>query len=357
MSAPTIPVPVPEAPASRAVRLVLAKDLEARSPEYLIGDVLEAGTLALIFGDPGAGKTFCALAWAFAVAIGGSWCGHAVEKSGPVIYVAGEGHGGFARRIHAIAHDQEIVLDDVPLAVTTGPVPLGDAEKVQELMASIDELVASTGAPAMIVVDTVARNFGPGDENSTMDMGRFIAACDELIQRYQCTLLLVHHTGHGDKTRHRGAMALKGALDAEYRLCLHEGGQIELRAQKMKDAPLPDPVGLRLREVDLPGLQMADGSAVTSVVLDPSDVDPAHSTPALGANQRKALQVLRELDAKQRANIEAAGREPDAVRVLLDDWRAACVPELMPRNRWYEVRTALKRDGHIETNELHVWLT
>ena len=318
MSAPTIPVPVPDAPASRAVRLVLAKDLEARSPEYLIGDVLEAGSLALIFGDPGAGKTFCALAWAIAVAVGRPWCGHAVEKS--------------------------------------GPVPLGDAEKVQELMASIDELVASTGAPAMIVVDTVARNFGPGDENSTMDMGRFIAACDELIQRYQCTLLLVHHTGHGDKTRHRGAMALKGALDAEYRLCLHEGGQIELRAQKMKDAPLPDPVGLRLREVELPGLQMADGSAVTSVVLDPSDVDPAHSTPALGANQRKALQVLRELDAKQRANIEAAGHEPDAVRVLLDDWRAACVPELMPRNRWYEVRTALKRDGHIEANELHVWL-
>ena len=356
MSAPTVPIHVPEASGSRGVRLTLAKDLEVRSPEFLLSGWIEAGSLALMFGDPGSGKTFGALGISVAIAIGYPWCGLTVEKSGPVIYVAGEGHGGFARRIHAIAHDQGIDLDDIPLAVTNGPVPLGDAEKIQELIASVDELAATTGPPVLVVVDTVARNFGPGDENSTMDMGRFITACDDLIQRYRCTVLLVHHTGHGDKTRHRGAMALKGALDAEYRLCLHDGGQIELRAQKMKEASLPDPLGLRLREVELPGLQMADGSPVTSVVLDPSDVDPANATPSLGANQRKALQVLRELEAKHRANIEATGRDPDSVRVLLEDWRAACVPDLMGRNRWYEARTALKRDGHIEANDLHVWL-
>jgi len=36
---------------------------------------------------------------------------------------------------------------------------------------------ALTGSsPVLVVIDTVARNFGPGDENSTKDMSTFIQA-------------------------------------------------------------------------------------------------------------------------------------------------------------------------------------
>ena len=52
-------------------------------------------------------------------------------------------------------------------------------------------------------------------ENSTQDMSRFVAACDAVRRRYGCTMLIIHHSGHGDKGRARGAIALKAALDAE----------------------------------------------------------------------------------------------------------------------------------------------
>ena len=37
-------------------------------------------------------------------------------------------------------------------------------------------------APRMIVIDTLARNFGAGNENSTEDMNRFVASIDRYLR-------------------------------------------------------------------------------------------------------------------------------------------------------------------------------
>ena len=71
----------------------------------------------------------------------------------------------------------------------------------------IDAMVraALEGLPVLIVVDTLARNFRGGDENQTADLNQFVAMMDDLKARYaSCTILIVHHTGHGDKQRGRG---------------------------------------------------------------------------------------------------------------------------------------------------------
>lgn len=77
----------------------------------------------------------------------------------------------------------------------------------------MDALAVECGKPQLIVVDTLARNFGEGDENNTADMNAFVAAMDDLRSRYPgSTVLVVHHTGHAEKGRSRGSMAFKGAL-------------------------------------------------------------------------------------------------------------------------------------------------
>jgi hypothetical protein len=40
-----------------------------------------------------------------------------------------------------------------------------------EVLESVRHLAENHGEPVLIVVDTLARNFGNGDENSTKDMG------------------------------------------------------------------------------------------------------------------------------------------------------------------------------------------
>jgi RecA-family ATPase len=44
--------------------------------------------------------------------------------------------------------------------------------------------------PALVIFDTVARNMGPADENSTQDMTGFVRACDEIRTAWGCTVSL-----------------------------------------------------------------------------------------------------------------------------------------------------------------------
>ena len=98
-------------------------------------------------------------------------------------------------------------------------------------------------------------------------MSRFLLACDTLRRRYNCTILLVDFGGLGHKP---GAMALKDAIDTEYRL-ERSGDKLTLTAIKMRNAILPDPLALKMHSVELPGLEDEYGNPVTSVAIEVLD--------------------------------------------------------------------------------------
>lgn len=58
------------ASADKGFRLIRIGDLEFREPEYLLHPMLEADCMALIFGDPGCGKSFLALDLAARISLG-----------------------------------------------------------------------------------------------------------------------------------------------------------------------------------------------------------------------------------------------------------------------------------------------
>lgn len=246
--------------------LVRVNDLPLNPPRWLIRDVLEEDTMAMVFGDPGTGKSFLAVSMACCIATGTSWHGHEVKK-GMVVYIAGEGHGGIGRRLKAWSIYHDVDLTDAPLHVSKGPAALTDPGS----LAAVSEAIRNAHGqeveiPRLVVIDTLARNFGAKDENSTQDMQDFINAVDELRLKHGCTVLLVHHTGHSDKGRARGAMALKGAADTEYKLSKVEGEIIRLEATKMKEGPCPPPLDMKLITVNLP-LVDEYGVTATSAVL------------------------------------------------------------------------------------------
>jgi len=85
---------------NRKFTLVRAEELKVSKPEFLIDGLLEADMLAQIFGDPGSCKSFLAIDWACCIATGTDFHGHKVRQ-GLVVYIAGEGQGGIARRLKA----------------------------------------------------------------------------------------------------------------------------------------------------------------------------------------------------------------------------------------------------------------
>lgn len=238
-------------------RFVAVGDLECRPPEFLVADLIETDTLGLIFGDPGCGKSFLASDIALSVATGHNFHGHAVRQ-GAVFYIAGEGHNGLARRFHAWGKHNNQSLKGVPMFKSERAAQFLDGASANSVTLAVRSLAAIHGAPALIVVDTLARNFGAGDENSTQEMSQFIAAMDDLRAQWPgCVVLIVHHSGHSDKTRGRGSMALKGALDFEYRM-EKDGPSITVTNTKMKEADPPADMCLTLHSVEIePGVKSA----------------------------------------------------------------------------------------------------
>lgn len=273
---------------NKAFGFVRAANLTLRPAEWLIRDYLELDALGVIFGPPGVGKSFMCLDWACCVATGTAYAGCEVRQ-GPVLYIAGEGQNGLVRRLRAWSLRKRVSLDDAPLHVSTGPASLCDAKAMSRVYDAVNEVADAEGqAPRLLVFDTLARNFGPGDENATTDMNRAIGALDKFRGYHRPTVLVVHHSGHGDPHRMRGNSALRGALDAEYLLKSDESDSTLLWVtnNKMKDAPKPRPFAVALRSVEL-DVHDADGRPVTSAVLELLDPQPATPPVSRGESRRR----------------------------------------------------------------------
>ncbi len=291
-----------------AFKFVAVADLEYKEPEFLIDGLIETGTLGMIFGDPGCGKSFVAVDLALCVASGTAFHDRPV-KQGSVFFIAGEGHNGLARRFHAWSKDRGVPLGGVPLFKSERAAQFLDGASAAAVSQSVDQMAEAFGQPSLIIIDTVARNFGPGDENSTSDMGNFIAALDDLKARYPgAAVLLVHHSGHADKQRARGAMALKGALDCEFRIEKNES-DLHIHCTKMKDAEEPPILHFALTTVQL-------DAKTTSAVLEPIDAPERQTrlTPA----QRLGVETYKTAAEKGGVWDEGAFRG-----VHVDDWREA----------------------------------
>jgi KaiC/GvpD/RAD55 family RecA-like ATPase len=234
---------------SREPLLRRLSDITLEPIQFLVHDLLPHGSLSMLFGDPACGKSFVAIDIAMCVATGTSFHGKSVTK-GAVIYIAGEGYRGLTQRAWAWLSENEISMDVAEIFISRTSVDIPDDDAREKLTSEIHSLLGEEGKPALIVLDTVARNFGGNDENSTKDMSAFITAVDAINAEFDCATLLVHHTGHADKTRARGAIALKGALDTEYRLAKYDAF-LTLECTKAKDFEEPKGMRFMLKPVEL----------------------------------------------------------------------------------------------------------
>ena len=235
--------------------------------DWLVEDYVEKDSLSLIFSPPSSGKSFILVDIACCVATGTAWHGRPVQR-GPVFYIAGEGHNGMARRFAAWQKHHSVSLKGAGIYKSQRAISIYSEDAARDLYEVVKEMSEAHGVlPALIVIDTVARNFGEGDENSTEDMGKFITHLDTYVRLpFGCNVFLAHHSGH-NMDRARGSSALKAALDSEYQVA-KDGPVLQLIPTKMKDAELPPELTFRLTMVDLGEI---DGKPMNSAILAPQE--------------------------------------------------------------------------------------
>ena len=235
---------------------------------WLVKRWLQSQALIMVHGPSGGGKTFVVLDWCLRMASGtADWCGHKV-KAGNVVYLAGEGHHGLRGRIAAWKHHNKVgklsmwlSKDGCDLNTPTGYLQV--VEQVRLLQEK----------PELIVVDTLHR-FLSGDENSAQDAKTMLDACGNLMTEFDCSVVLVHHTGVSDEVQHRarGSSAWRGALDIEISVVPGKKDEpMQLVQRKSKDAELAPTVYLQLETVTIPSWYDEDNQPVTSAVITESN--------------------------------------------------------------------------------------
>ena len=290
----------------RAFHFVAVGDLQCRPPEFLVQDLVETETLGMVFGDPGYGKSFLAVDLGTCIATGEAFHGRPV-KQGSVFFIAGEGHNGLARRFEAWSIARIVSRTGVPLFKSDRAAQMLDKESAPSVAEAVRELAAVHGPPALIIIDTLARNFGAGDENNTKDMSEFVAAIDKLKGQFPgCAVLIIHHSGHAEKGRARGAMALKAALDCEYRIEKKQN-EVRMTCTKMKDASEPPDLFFSFRGVIL-------GDATQSAVL--RSMDAPERQQIIRKSQRLAIDTF--IDAAAAHGRFETGKMPG---LHLDNWQ------------------------------------
>jgi hypothetical protein len=316
---------------------------DLRPIEWRIRGILPDYSLYYNFGDPGHFKTFIELDRLLCIASGIDYHGHEV-KQGPVFYICGEGWQGIGRRIAAwhIAHGTRAA--EVPFFVSKTPTQLMDLEAIQEVRRAVDAMAKQYGPPAVVHIDTLARNFGEGDENATKDMNAAISNLDRAFGAGFCRGL-THHTGHGNKDRARGSMALHGAADGAFRISLTESVQIVVECKKLKDASNAPLMIFNRREVLLQIGDTEDRSYVLELAAEGDDaiaIMKPKKTAELKGGLSKALDILRRLYARYDGNLRKSGRSCATPAVSFVDWRTACMDAGL-YNRSDNFRTAAEK--------------
>lgn len=336
----------PEADGGSRFKFTPVGDMVLRAPDSIIPGYIERRTIAELFADPNTGKTLLAHWWAACVSSGTPWDGIEIKNPGPVFIVNAEGGSGIPRRFAAISQVHDVPTAGLPVLVSSGPMLIDDPESVRIVEDAITAAADEYGAPVMVMIDTYSQNMA-GDENSTSDTGAAIAGAARLRDKFNACVLIIHHTGHGDKTRSRGAIAKRAALDHEFRLDKDESGVLRLHCTKQRDAAFPAPRAYQIKPVRV-GTD-DNGEPIFSATLESvAYTDPAkRGKTGRGKNQTKALQVLRDETKRHEDNLESFGGNPLDARVSIDTWKGACLDAGIPRNRFKEISDALLNAGII----------
>ena len=294
---------------------------QATVPKWVIKGVCEEDSLIGIFGPAKSGKSFITVDMACCVATGKDY--HDKKSNeGLVLYLAGEGHRGLSRRLLAWEAVNDTKLKDSKLHYSERGVQILDELDAEMMRNEALTLVDTYGEPPkLVVVDTLARNFGPGNENSTEDMNRWIANIDRFIrEEFRCAVILVHHTGHGHLTRGRGSSVLPAALDWEYKVEKVDDNEeqewsLNFEQTLVKDGrPLP-PMRFNFQETEFHHLLDEEGQPTTSGALVSGTWSKPKIKRELGKNQQIVLDTLKNIyGSKVR---EARANEEDVFEVFV----------------------------------------
>lgn len=337
----------------------------ALSGRYLVKGWLDRGAASVVYGESNVGKTFFAMDLALHVSARLAWHGVNVagmgdkEWPGKVYYLALEGGTGFSNRLCAMRTERPDIFERIEQEGDFVPWPVAiDLHGATDGEAIAEAVNESKDPTALIVIDTLARAMGDGDENTAKDMGQFIRNIDLIRQKTGAHVMVIHHSGKDTSKGARGSGSLRGAIDTEIELT-RSGAVVMAETRKQRDLPSDKIFAYTLRSVFIGHDE--DGDAVTSAVVEPAE--PVKRATRLSGQQKIAMQAFEDAIAHH-GETKHGDMFPDNRQcVSLDHWREFCdrhsltsgEGESSRRTAFHKVKTALQNKELIRVVDGFVW--
>lgn len=328
--------------------------------QFLIDDVVDLGVMVVTYGDSNVGKTYVKLDQCFHIASGKDWNGHKV-KQGLVVYVAAEGGKGFLKRMQAFKIHYGVT--DLPFSLVPCPIDLqSEQADTAKLVKLIREEEAHFGQKCvLIVIDTLARAMSGGDENTAVDMSKFVGHSDRLRAATGATVDVIHHTGKDKAKGARGSSALRAATDTEIEI-----GEGVFEAKKQRDMAKGEPINFELINIDVG--ERSDGKKVTACVV--RWVERNEFDDRLSPGATEMMRVLERLVEGRRDEIEEdeSIAETDkrdmlkSVRIPWAEWQMSCLScnfgargKPLKRTALFPLRQELSDSGKAKKDKSNQW--
>lgn len=183
------------------------------------------------------------------IAAGKEWEGKATRQ-GAVVYIVGEGLGGFATRLAVMRQAYGIPIN-APFYVIPRAVNFREDKEVVTLVKLIRQAVPAGMPIALTVIDTLARAMPGVDENSAQEVGLVIARCDAVKEELACTVMPIHHSGKDVERGMRGSNAILGAVDASLLVQTAGKGKVKVINDNQKDGEPHRPMIFKMERVEV----------------------------------------------------------------------------------------------------------
>jgi hypothetical protein len=267
---------------------------------YVVKGWFFAGQTSVVYAPSNAGKTSWVLDITRAITADEDWHGYQTRKGGAVLYIAAEAPGSIYRRTVLFpdaSKDRFIVLGE-PIDLVGDPAA---GDKIATLAALCEERYGLK--ITLIVVDTLTLCFGDGDENSTRDAGRAVAAAKVAAAKTGAHVMLVHHTGKDRSAGARGSYAITGNSDTVIELVPQEGQEKNVVAlqRKQREAATDEALAFRIIAVDLGTDEDGDPITTSGIEVIASNAD-ARRLIARNSADRGMVAVLAALRALEVAS-------------------------------------------------------
>ncbi len=220
-----------------------------KRPAMLLDGYIAQGTVTVISGAPGVGKSFFTIGLSASVAFGAdSYCGQQIGKHGPVVYCALEGQATMWDRFRAACQHYRLAPTDA-LRLVEGGVSLRpeDKEATQRLIA-----ICKAARPALIVIDTLSMALSGADTSSERDVAPAIKLAIRIANTFGAAVIVVAHPPKAGGSAIRGSGAIEGNTDATYRFVRDDDEKVlSLEPEKVRWAKEPQALTLQLKAIDL----------------------------------------------------------------------------------------------------------